>query len=52
MRTVQFYSMSDRTLEAQSQPFNSPINALHFGKGKVACGLQDSSVYVDRFVLE
>ena len=52
MRTVQFYRMSDRTLASRSLPFNSPINALHFGKGRVACGLQDSSVFVDRFVLD
>ena len=52
MKTMQFYRLEDRRLAAQTQQFTSPVNALHFGRGRVACGLQNSSIYVDRFLLD
>ena len=52
MKTMQFYRMEDRRLAAQTQQFSSPVNTLHFGRGRVACGLQNSTIYVDRFLLD
>ena len=52
LKTMQFYRLEDRKLAAQTQQFDSPVNALHFGRGRVACGLQNSNIFVDRFLLD